>query len=165
MSTTTSPPPPLVHGSIVFHETSPWCLKCLGLQLKMIWFHGVYYLKKARENEGYFQLLMLGDCAFPFLVWEAEGKLLKTSETSRNFCWFLRSVLKSCLTLQPRGCSPPGTSVYGVSQATILEWVVISSSRGSSRPGVQSCLLHWQGFFFFFIPLSHQGNPCWFNLI
>ena len=29
-------------------------------------------------------------------------------------------------------CSLPGSSVYGVSQARILEWVVISSSRGSS---------------------------------
>ena len=31
-------------------------------------------------------------------------------------------------------CSLPGSSVYGILQATILEWVAISSSRGSSRP-------------------------------
>ena len=31
-------------------------------------------------------------------------------------------------------CSPPGSSVHGISQARILEWVAISSSRGSSRP-------------------------------
>ena len=30
--------------------------------------------------------------------------------------------------------SPPGSSVYGISQARILEWVAISSSRGSSQP-------------------------------
>ena len=29
-------------------------------------------------------------------------------------------------------CSPPGSSVHGILQARILEWVVISSSRGSS---------------------------------
>ena len=29
---------------------------------------------------------------------------------------------------------PPGSSVYGIFQARILEWVAISSSRGSSRP-------------------------------
>ena len=29
--------------------------------------------------------------------------------------------------------SPPGFSVHGISQARILEWVAISSSRGSSR--------------------------------
>ena len=30
-------------------------------------------------------------------------------------------------------CSPPGSSVHGILQARILEWVAISSSRGSSR--------------------------------
>ena len=31
-------------------------------------------------------------------------------------------------------CSPPGSSVYGIFQARILEWVAISFSRGSSQP-------------------------------
>ena len=31
------------------------------------------------------------------------------------------------------GCSPPGSSVHGISQARILEWVTISCSRGSSQ--------------------------------
>ena len=31
-------------------------------------------------------------------------------------------------------CSPPDFSVHGISQARILEWVAISSSRGSSHP-------------------------------
>ena len=40
-----------------------------------------------------------------------------------------------CLTLcDPMDCSPPGSSVHGILQARILEWVVMSSSRGSSRP-------------------------------
>ena len=34
----------------------------------------------------------------------------------------------------PVGCSPPGSFVYGFFQARILEWVAISSSRGSSQP-------------------------------
>ena len=34
-------------------------------------------------------------------------------------------------SLRPMGCSPPGSSVHGISQARILEWVAISSSRGS----------------------------------
>ena len=32
------------------------------------------------------------------------------------------------------GCSPPGSSVHGISQARILEWVAISFSRQSSWP-------------------------------
>ena len=40
-----------------------------------------------------------------------------------------------CLTLcNPMDCSLPGSSVHGILQARILEWVAISFSRGSSRP-------------------------------
>ena len=43
------------------------------------------------------------------------------------------SVTKSCRTLcDPMSCSPPGSSVHGISQARILEWIAISFSRGSS---------------------------------
>ena len=46
---------------------------------------------------------------------------------------------QSCLTLcDPMDCSPPGSSVHGTLQARILEWVVISSSRGSSQPRDQT---------------------------
>ena len=47
---------------------------------------------------------------------------------------------QSGLTLcDPMDCSPPGSSVLGVSQARILERVAISSSRGSSRSRDQTC--------------------------
>ena len=53
-------------------------------------------------------------------------------------------VVQSCLTLQdPIDCSPWGSSVHGILQARILEWVTISSSKGSSQPkdGTQaSCI-------------------------
>ena len=49
------------------------------------------------------------------------------------------SVAQSCLTLcGPMDCSPPGSSVHGILQARILEWVAISSSRGSSQPRDQT---------------------------
>ena len=35
-------------------------------------------------------------------------------------------------------CNPPVSFVYGILQARILEWVAISSSRGSSQPGDQT---------------------------
>ena len=42
---------------------------------------------------------------------------------------------QSCLTLcDPMDCNPPGSSVYGILQARILEWVAIPFSRGSSWP-------------------------------
>ena len=44
-------------------------------------------------------------------------------------------LLQSCLTLcDTMDHSPPGSSVHGIFQARILEWIAISSSRGSSRP-------------------------------
>ena len=44
-------------------------------------------------------------------------------------------VAQSCPTLcDPMDCSLPGSSVHGILQARILEWVAISFSRGSSRP-------------------------------
>ena len=46
---------------------------------------------------------------------------------------------KVCLTLcNPMDCSLPGSSVHGIFQARILEWVAISSSRGSSQPRDQT---------------------------
>ena len=41
-------------------------------------------------------------------------------------------LLKFCLTLcDPRDCSLPGSSIHGILQARILEWVAVPSSRGS----------------------------------
>ena len=46
-----------------------------------------------------------------------------------------------CLTLcDPLDCSPPASSVHRIFQARILEWVVISYSKGSSQPSNQSCI-------------------------
>ena len=47
----------------------------------------------------------------------------------------------------PMDCSPPGSSVHGILQARILEWIAMPFSRESSWLGDQtcvSCLLHWQ---------------------
>ena len=55
--------------------------------------------------------------------------------------------LQSCPTLcDPMDSSPPGSFVHGIFQARILEWVAMTSSRGSSQPRDRTlfCLLHWQ---------------------
>ena len=44
-------------------------------------------------------------------------------------------VSQSCLTLcDPMDCSPPGSSVHGIIQARILQWVAMPFSRRSSEP-------------------------------
>ena len=62
--------------------------------------------------------------------------------------WSLALVQFFC---KPTGCSPPGSSIHGLLQARVLEWVVVSSCRGSSQPRDQTCvsctgrwtLYHW----------------------
>ena len=62
--------------------------------------------------------------------------------------------LEEVQLFNPMDCSLPGSSVHGIILARVLEWVAISSSRGSSRPRDQtrvscrSCigrriLYHW----------------------
>ena len=54
--------------------------------------------------------------------------------------------LQSCPTLcDPVDCSPPGSSVHGISQTRILKWVAITFPRGSSRPRDQTRVSHIAG--------------------
>ena len=50
-------------------------------------------------------------------------------------------VTQSCLTLcDPMDCSPPGSSVHGISQAKILEWVAIFFSFSLPAKGLSPLL-------------------------
>ena len=51
-------------------------------------------------------------------------------------------------SLPPLDCSPPGSSVHGILQARILEWVAIPFFRGSSRPRDQTQVSCIAGGFF-----------------
>ena len=70
--------------------------------------------------------------------------------------------LQSCPTLcSPMDYSPPGSSVHGILQARILEWVAIPSSRGSSPPRDQtgvSCDSCTAGGFFSAKPPGPRGE-------
>ena len=83
------------------------------------------------------------------------------------FCKSCFPVVESCLTLcNPMNCSPPSSSVHGISQARILEWVAIPFSRDllwifptqGSNPG----LLHWSWILYH---LSHQGSPNQYSIL
>ena len=56
------------------------------------------------------------------------------------------SVVSDSVT--PTDCSPPGSSVRGILQARILEWVAISSCRGSSQPRDWTWISHIAGRFY-----------------
>ena len=51
---------------------------------------------------------------------------------------FVDSVSRSVVSLcDPVDCSPPGSSVHGILQARILEWVAIPFSRDLPDPGIE----------------------------
>ena len=67
-------------------------------------------------------------------------------------------VTQSCPTLcDPMDCSLPGSSVHGIFQARVLEWVAICFSSGSSQPRNQTWISFLVGRCFYH--LSHQGSP------
>ena len=56
-----------------------------------------------------------------------------------------REVAQSSLTLSdPMDCSPPGSSVHGILQARVLEWVAIALKKksGFSKPGALKSASH-----------------------
>ena len=60
-------------------------------------------------------------------------------------------------------CSLPGSSIHGIFQARVLEWVAISFSRGSSQPRDRTPgLLHCKQTLY---RLSHQGSQVWVLLL
>ena len=81
--------------------------------------------------------------------------------------YFACSVTKSRLTLcDLMDCGPPGSSVHGILQARILEWVAMPSSRGSSRPRDRTCVSCTAGGFFpiwegaFSLGAPASSSPC-----
>ena len=67
--------------------------------------------------------------------------LLSSFRTPKNTHFFLcvcTQSLQPCLTLgNPMDCSPPGSSVHGILQARMLEWVAMPSSRGLPYLGIE----------------------------
>ena len=57
---------------------------------------------------------------------------------SNNSSVQFKSVTQSCLTLcDPMDCSPPGSSVHGISQARILEWLPFPIPVNLPSPGIK----------------------------
>ena len=69
-----------------------------------------------------------------------KATLRHVGSTDNMLCWMLSRVCLFC------DCSLPGSSVHGIFQPRMLEWVAISFSRGSSWPRDWtwvSCLGRW----------------------
>ena len=78
-------------------------------------------VEQKQQETGRIQLFHDEDSVYP--------SSLKWSEVKWS------EVVQLCLTLcDPMDCSLQGSSVHGIFQARVLEWIAISFSRGSSRP-------------------------------
>ena len=110
------------HWTGIFLEVITWRL---GINFKGINMKGNTYLLRTwtmwheRSSD-----LLNQEIVIERVIWEAKKWVLVT--------W-------SCPTLcDPLDCSPPGSSVHGILQARLLEWVATSFYRGSSQPRDQS---------------------------
>ena len=65
------------------------------------------------------------------LIKESAGGMLEYWESSVVCAKLLQLCLTLCYSMD---CCPPGSSVHGILQTRILEWVAMPSSRGSSKP-------------------------------
>ena len=83
------------------------------------------------------------------------AELIVSPSSARPVCVLVTQL--SLILCNPMDCSPPDSSVHGLLQATILKWVAMPSSRGSSDPGIEPMSLvspSMAGSFFY-----HQ-QPC-----
>ena len=73
------------------------------------------------------------------------GAFLRLTREDSDWKWEKKQVLVNqlCSTLcSLMDCSPPGSSVHGIFQAGILEWVAFLSPGDLSNPGIKLSLLH-----------------------
>ena len=102
---------------------------------------------------------------FSFTVTSVWVKFYIFSQSHSCTC---AKLLRSSL-FDPMNCSPPGSSVPGIIQAKILEWVAMSSSRESSWPGDGThdfyLCLHWQVGSLLLVPPGKSPKPSTYPLI
>ena len=134
---------------------SPTTLNFLLYPFLTMSLHGHYFLYLEPA------LLMLSRLIYP-LIWCWNNHFFPDTSLSLSrslqcalipFMFPLMCVYVSCY---PTNCSPSGSSVHGILQARILEWVAVPFSRGSLWPRDQTRVSCIEGRFFY--RLSHLGR-------
>ena len=128
-----------------FRENSPttrqWQLIPFYLNVFSQFLHQVHLLFNSRVADSFLERLknqgrkITGNfvLSIPYEKYENSGS--SYNEGHQLIC--LSEVAQSCLTLQPRDCSLPGSFIHGVFQARVLEWVAISSSGDLPSPRIE----------------------------
>ena len=144
-------------GSIPWFRSSPGCMIflicCWILQYPQI--NVIHHINKLK-HKNHMIISINAEKAFdkiqhPFMIKSPPKSRNRRNipQHNKSYIWQSESeseVAQSCLTLcDPVDWSPPGSSVHGVLQARILEWVAISFSKGSSQPRNRSHVSHGAG--------------------
>ena len=129
------------HCSFDFHfSNNEWCSASFPVLVSHLY---VFFEEMLCRSSVYFLIGLF----FCFQVVWAVCIFWKLSPSQLHHFWIFSPnpccclVAQSCLTLcDPMDCSRPGSSVYGIIPARILEGVAISSSRGSSWLRDHTCV-------------------------
>ena len=107
-------------------EHSPTHQQKIGLKIYWAWPH-----PSEQDSVSLTVSLYHQEASIRLLYFPSEGRQNENAKHRK----LIKLIAQLCLTFcDPLDCSPPGSSVHGILQARILEWVAISFSRGSSRP-------------------------------
>ena len=108
------------HSSILIWRV-PWTEEPGGL-----WSMGSQRVRRSWEANNF---------TFCYCFHTTRAELRSYNRDHRALSEWVSEVAQSCPTLcDPMDCNLPGSSLHGILQARVLEWVAISFSRGSSRP-------------------------------
>ena len=88
-----------------------------------------------------------------------QGMLYELIFLSLYMCGAVPSCSVVFNSLGPIDCSPRGSSVHGMLQARILEWVSMPFSKDLSNPGIELAFPGAPTLQVDSLPHSHQGSP------
>ena len=135
----------------VFRSTGQeFCAESLNLGLSRFVFFTINSGLGEEDHSGYDLWLPM----LTLITW------LRCYISDFSTAYVLRHFSRVWLFFNPMDCILPGSSVHGILQARILEWVAISFSRGFSwyrdRTSLSEGLLHWQAGS---LPQAPPGKP------
>ena len=127
----------LSHFSCVWLFATTWTV-ARQAPLSMGFSRQEYWSGLSCPPQGIFLTQGLNACLPCLLYWQVVS--LPLAPPRKPYYVLVVQLLSHVWLCDPMDCSPPGSSVHGILQARILEWVVLPSSRGTSPPRDQTCV-------------------------
>ena len=123
------------------------CIQQVNEQINILYAYVEYYFTVERIDQFVYIITWMDIIN----LWYVKEIILEKHAVSFHFYTYRKSKLIRSERKQIMNCSLPGSSVHGILQPEILEWLDISFSRGSSRlmdGTLVSCVLCIAGGFF-----------------